>query len=548
MTLKEWFRKFHTRPMRIVAVFMLAAWSVFAVRSYLVVESKQITYVKQTADLLSIAVQQNNRVIAESLLETLISQGGATSAEVCNGDHQEIGANQNLTSCHSKSEFYENLIEQKITGSGTRTLRARFNILDSTSSVFFGLGFSLVLVFCGFYFIQSAQNKIKKDLFDPLLKNLLGDDPLEIKELIDLQIRIQQAQELEAQKAVTLAIQENNQQVAHDIRSPIDAINALLKMAKIPDSDLKTALDKAVKRANSVANFLLYAEKESFNKNDGFIFDIASVVQDIAVEKRALFLNGNIEVNVPQTFYAKSKLPLESLARILSNVVDNGMLACDKIRNIKINVNKNNSFLNITIEDSGRGIPTDVISRLGEKGFTQRNEKDAVGTGRGVYSAKKTLEEIGGEIKFTSMVGVGTSVLIQIPIEVMKANHDLDLILIDDEELNRMTWTLWAQTENKKIETFATAEDFLAQVDALPKQAVVFLDSDLGNGKKGQNYALAIKHLGYEKVVLATGYVNSESLNHLVGIDGVMGKNPTDAVKFMQIANFDHKTHKFDLG
>ena len=92
MTLKEWLSKSITRPHKIVAVFLLAVWSVFAIRSYMTVESKQHTYVKQTADLLSIAVHQQNRVIAESLLETLLSQGGATSAEVCNGDKQEISA------------------------------------------------------------------------------------------------------------------------------------------------------------------------------------------------------------------------------------------------------------------------------------------------------------------------------------------------------------------------------------------------------------------------------------------------------------------------
>ena len=171
----------------------------------------------------------------------------------------------------------------------------QFNIISDLYSVLSGLGFALILVFCGFYFIQTAQNRIKKDLFDPLLNKLLGTDHLEIKELMDLRETIQEAKVLEAQKAVTLAIQENNQQVAHDIRSPIDSINALLKMIEIKDSDLKAAFEKAVHRANSVANFLLKSERKS-TPVENAAFDLASVIQDIAIEKRPLFTDGEILV------------------------------------------------------------------------------------------------------------------------------------------------------------------------------------------------------------------------------------------------------------
>ena len=546
MTLKEWFKKYHTRPMKTVAVFLLAVWSVFAIRSYLVIQSKHVTYVKQTADLLSIAVQQNNRVIAESLLETLISQGGATSAEVCNGDQQEIGANQNLISCNTKANVFENLIEQKVTGSGTRLLRVRFNLLDSFSSAFSGLGFSLILVFCGFYFIQVTQNRIKKDLFDPLLKKLLGDEPLEIKELTDLRLGIVQAQELEAQKAVTLAIQENNQQVAHDIRSPVDAINALLKMVNIPDSELKSALDKAVKRANSVANYLLHAEKKESGFNTGFIFNFTSAVNDIAIEKRALFTNGIIEVVAPKNCFIKSKLSSESLSRILSNIVDNGMIACEINRKLKICLTQVENCIHLEVVDSGRGISPESLERLGEKGFTQRSEKDFSGTGRGVYSAKKTLEEIGGEIKFTSKVGFGTTVKILIPVAINKVATEVDLILIDNEEMHRTTWSLWAETENLKIATFTSAEEFLANANAYLNSPIIFLDSDLGNGIKGQNYISVIKELGFKKVILASGYAGTKSMD-TVGADGVIGKNPGEALKFLEIENLHLKTHMADL-
>lgn len=546
MTLKEWFQKYQSRPLKIAAVFLIAVWSVFAVRSYLTIESKQQTYVKQTADLLSISDQQKNRVMAESLLETLISQGGAAAAELCKGDQQVIGANQDLLGCKANGSFYEKVIEARVPGSGSLILYARFNLISAFSPLVSSLVFALVLVFFGFYFIQSAQDRIKKDLFEPISGKLLGQDNLEIKELLDLRNRIHEAKELEAQKAVTMAIQDNNQQVAHDIRSPIDAINALLKMANIPDSEIKSALEKAVKRANSVANYLLHSEKKASDENHGNIFNFASVVNDIALEKGALFANGIIEVLAPSNLFFKCKLSSDSLSRILSNIVDNGMLACDKNKKLKISLAQRENSIELEVVDSGRGISEEALKRLGEKGFTQRSEKDFSGTGRGVYSAKKILEEIGGEIKFSSKVGFGTTVKIRIPIEISDVAPDVDLILIDDEEMHRTTWSLWAETEKLRIATFATAEEFLTSAKAILNSPVIFLDSDLGNGLKGQNYISIIKELGFKKVVLASGYVGSKSMD-TIGADGVMGKNPGEALKFMQTENLDFKTHIADL-
>jgi len=536
MTLKEWLSKSITRPHKIVAVFLLAVWSVFAVRSYLTIETKQHTYVKQTADLLSIAIHQQNRVIAESLLETLLSQGGAISAEVCNGEKQEISANQNLQGCRSETEFYEHLVEQKVPGSGTLVLRARFNLILDMGSVRSSLGFALILVFCGFYFIQTAQNRIKKDLFDPILNKLLGNEELEIKELMDLRSTIQEAKDLEAQKAVAMAVQENNQQVAHDIRSPVESINALLKMIEIKDRDLKAALEKAVHRANSVANFLLKPEqKATIIEKVGF--DFVSIVQDIAIEKRPLFTDGQISVQSPKFLVGQSLLPSESLSRVLSNVVDNAIQACDHDRRIKIKLSHVDGFIEIAVQDSGRGISEEVLNRIGEKGLSQRPSSQSTGTGRGVYSAKKTLEEVGGQIQFSSLAGLGTTVLLKIPVTAVECFEKLDLVLIENEEMHRMTWKLWAKRRGYGIQAFNSAEDFLLRAAHIPKSTAIFMDFSLDDSKTAQNYLPQINRLGFFEVVLVTSHRDLRK-EDFAGTKAIIGKDPEFAERFLPPPKF----------
>jgi len=531
MTLKEWLSKSITRPHKIVAVFLLAVWSVFAIRSYLTIESKQHTYVKQTADLLSIAFHQHNRVISESLLETLLSQGGAISAEVCNGDKQEISANQDLQGCRSETEFYEHLIEHQIPGSSSLVLRARFNLLMDMYSVFSALGFALILVFCGFYFIQTAQHRIKKDLFDPLLNKLLGNEYLEIKELMDLRLTIQEANELEAHKAVTLAIQENNQQVAHDIRSPVESINALLKMAEIKDHDLKAALDKAIHRANAVASFLLKPEQKIISSKKTS-FDFASIIQDIAIEKRPIFTEGQISVKSPKIFLGETILPADSLSRILSNLVDNAIQACDHEKRINIKLSHSNGFVEIAVQDSGRGISDELLNRIGEKGLSKRPLNQPLGTGRGVYSAKKILEEAGGSIQFSSLLGLGTTVFLKIPVAGVECLERIDLVLIENEEMHRLTWKLWAKRKGVGILTFASADDFFLRAAHLSKSTPVFVDFNLDDNMTARNYLPEIQRIGFSEIILVTSH-RDLSKEDFPGVKTIIGKNPEFAEKFI---------------
>lgn len=537
MTLKEWLSKSITRPHKIVAVFLLAVWSVFAVRSYLTIESKQHTYVKQTADLLSIAFHQQNRVIAESLLETLLSQGGAISAEVCNGDKQEISANQDLRGCRSETEFYEHLVEQKVPGSSSLVLRARFNLIADMYSVFSALGFALILVFCGFYFIQTAQNRIKKDLFDPILNKLLGDEQLEIKELMDLRSTIQEAKDLEAQKAVTTAVQENNQQVAHDIRSPVESINAILKMIEIKDRDLKAALEKAVHRANSVASFLLKPEQKT-TTTEKARFDFVSIIQDIAIEKSPLFTDGQILVQSPRFLVGQSLLPAESLSRILSNVVDNAIQACDHDRRITIKLSHVDGFIEIAIQDSGRGISEEILNRIGEKGLSQRPSNQPTGTGRGVYSAKKALEEVGGSIHFSSLAGLGTTVFLKIPVTAAECFEKLDLVLIENEEMHRVTWKIWARRKGYGIQTFSSAEEFLLRAARISKSAAIFMDFNLDDSKTAQNYLPEISRLGFSEIVLVTSHRDIRK-EDFIGTKAIIGKDPEFAERFLPPPEFN---------
>ena len=75
------------------------------------------------------------------------------------------------------------------------------------------------------------------------------------------------------------------------------------------------------------------------------------------------------------------------------------------------------AFLRARIEDSGPGIPEDVLSKIFDPFFTTRSE----GTGLGLSISQSIVQEHGGFIQIHSAVGRGTAVEIDLPVERRRA-------------------------------------------------------------------------------------------------------------------------------
>ena len=529
MTLKEWFRVFHSRPLKIAATFLLVVWLMFAVKSYLAVTEKQTQVMSETADLLSMTTQSHDRTMSETLLETLLIEGGASSAALCEGGKQIIGANQDLNGCHTSPTFFERPLIRKIPGSMNMLLEAKFNLLASFAGILSFLGFGLLLVIAGFYFIHAAQKRIQEDILRPVLEKLMSNEKFEIYELNELRERFRASRDAEEQMAVTLAIEENNVQVAHDVRSPINSISSLLDRVEVIDAELKAALAKAIARANATAEALLSNEKVLPKASRSYTYDFAELVRDMAVEKRPLFVQGKIEVESPASVVATSSLSPDALGRILSNLIDNAILACEVTKEIEIVLTSEPSSVALTISDSGCGMPPEVLARIGEKGFSSRDKAKGEGHGRGVYSAIQTIESASGTLGFESVIGHGTVASIQLIARPQPIDFNGDLIFIDDDELNLLTWDLAAQDAGLKCTGYGSMNEFLSSSHLIPKSTPVFIDSDLGHGEKGQDHAPRLREMGFERIFISTSYTNLVGKS-LPSIDAVISKQFKDVL------------------
>ncbi len=123
-------------------------------------------------------------------------------------------------------------------------------------------------------------------------------------------------------------------------------------------------------------------------------------------------------------------LPLDEnqIQQVLMNMVINAADAMSEggTLTIKSRFSKGNDFVEITIEDSGCGIPREVIDRIYDPFFTTKEQKK--GTGLGLAVSYGIIKKHQGFILVESEVGKGTIFTIRLPLNPIESDEQPSLI------------------------------------------------------------------------------------------------------------------------
>ena len=105
----------------------------------------------------------------------------------------------------------------------------------------------------------------------------------------------------------------------------------------------------------------------------------------------------------------------QQLNQVFMNILVNASQAIEEKGLIKVRTFAENSHVVVEISDTGKGIPSESLSRIFEPFFTTKPV--GKGTGLGLSVAYAIVRKHGGEIKVDSEVGRGTSFNVIIPVE-----------------------------------------------------------------------------------------------------------------------------------
>lgn len=238
-------------------------------------------------------------------------------------------------------------------------------------------------------------------------------------------------------------------QVAHDIRSPLAALQTALKVISQVPEEQRLLARSAVRRINDIANNLLQDYKHPhICKNTIKVEPIPLLIDEIVSEKRTQFAERTIHFNYEfldgiQGLFAK--VNASEFKRVLSNLINNSVEAIADNGEVTVSLSTSNNQLILAIQDSGCGISKDKLATIFEKGYSYGK---AEGIGLGLSYAQSMIKAWGGQITLQSQVGQGTTVQIFLPqasspswiVRKLLIHHGQTLVILDDDDVIHQLW------------------------------------------------------------------------------------------------------------
>ncbi len=208
------------------------------------------------------------------------------------------------------------------------------------------------------------------------------------------------------------AIGELAARLAHDLRNPLSVIkNSLLlirhKYGSSPDS-MKDfdRIDRSVFRMShqieNVMDFVTTHELQLETKS------LNEIIKN-AVEKSNI--PDSIKIVLPTKDIILDCDP-SKLEIVFDNILVNAKQAMDNSGTIDIQTSQDKNLVKIEIQDSGSGIPKEILPNIFEPLFTTKQE----GTGLGLPSCRNIIEQHSGRISVKTELGQGTIFIITLPI------------------------------------------------------------------------------------------------------------------------------------
>lgn len=262
----------------------------------------------------------------------------------------------------------------------------------------------------GMYLIRSVKREIEqREHIEKLAK--------------DLEVANEKLKELDQLKSEFLSL------ATHQIRAPLTAIKGYSSMLvegdfgvlpqKAKDS-AETIMKSCQNLINIVGDFLNISRIEQgkmvYEKS---IFDVGELVKEVVTEiKPNIDKTGlSFGTDIPAE-QIRIKADRSKIKQVVGNIIDNAMKYTPK-GNIFISVYKDENKVKISIKDNGVGIDPNEIGKLFNKFSRAKdaNKTNVIGTGLGLYIAKKMTEAHGGDIKVVSDgVGKGSIFIIELPL------------------------------------------------------------------------------------------------------------------------------------
>jgi signal transduction histidine kinase len=213
--------------------------------------------------------------------------------------------------------------------------------------------------------------------------------------------------------------------VAHDLRSPLNQIKAIVSLIHLDSSNLKEGqrsfidlILKAASRLTEMINRIL--DLNAIEHRDIEVMlervNLNTIIDDAVNQVRALSTEKKLGINVrPSSVDKFVTVDINYLIQVLENLLSNAIKFSPPSKNIFIETENSNDKVRIIVRDEGPGLTEEDMKSVFQK-YRQLSARPSSGeesSGLGLYLTKKYVETMNGKIWCESKPGQGASFIIE---------------------------------------------------------------------------------------------------------------------------------------
>jgi signal transduction histidine kinase len=307
-----------------------------------------------------------------------------------------------------------------------------FNLnINSDNHFFISYTFLSLFCFALVYIIDKGQSKVLRELNEK--NDLLEKQKKEISTHTEaLKLKDEKLQKSNAD------LQNFAYSASHDLKEPLRMIGMytqLLQRRIAPTLDERSEeymyyMTDGVKRMQKLLDDLLLYSRLGKNDND---------IQDVDINKTLLMVIYNLTATIKETntVILASDLPTlcassTEMIQLFQNMIANAIKfrRADVLPEIKILHFENEKEHTITLKDNGIGIKEEYKEKVFNIFTKLHSTSQYAGSGIGLATCKKIVEELGGRMWLTSTEGVGTTFYFTFPKNLIKRKS----VLIEADE------------------------------------------------------------------------------------------------------------------
>jgi K+-sensing histidine kinase KdpD len=205
--------------------------------------------------------------------------------------------------------------------------------------------------------------------------------------------------------------------IIHDIKNPMSVLRMYAQLIKrrVSDPEVSRFADEMIQQ---VDRFVKMTQEVLDYSHGVSALNIETVQLGEVVEMSLKFAEvdfheKNIIISRDFQYTGACKLDPEKMVRVLYNLAGNAADAMPNGGTLSIRTERKDGTIQITLTDTGKGIPESIKAKVFEPFFTHGKRH---GTGLGLAIVKKIVDDHGGRIEIESQENVGTSIRLQFPL------------------------------------------------------------------------------------------------------------------------------------